>query len=63
MKAATSRPYAEWLVHHTNKQGDVSGAWTRVPDTLLHVQGRGNGRAGLRVEKSRHSSRWHGTSP
>ena len=32
-----------------------------MPDTLLHVQGRGNGRTGLRVEKARHSSRWHDT--
>ena len=62
MKAQAAKPYAEWLVHHEAKDGRVSGAWGRVPDTLLHVQGRGNGHTHVRIEKARHSSRWHDSS-
>lgn len=57
-----SRPFALWMIHHENKSGDVSGAWERYPDTLVHVQGQGNGRTRVYWRKVRWSSRLHGTS-
>jgi hypothetical protein len=50
------------LVHHENKGGQVSGAWEGAGDTLLHVQGQGNGRTRLFVQKARWSSSHHGTA-
>lgn len=57
-----ARPISFWIVHHENKSGDVSGAWERVPDTLVHVQARGNGHTTLHWRKARWSSEAHGTS-
>lgn len=57
-----SRAFAFWIVHHENKAGDVSGAWERVPDTLVHIQAQGNGYTRLRWQKARWSSSNHGTS-
>lgn len=57
-----ARPFAIWIVHHENKAGDVSGAWERYPDTLVHVQGQGNGRTRIHWRKARWSSTLHGTS-
>ena len=55
------RPLVVWLVHHENKAGDVSGAWERLPDVLLHVRaGDGGGYTLLRWRKARWSSRTHG---
>jgi hypothetical protein len=62
MKATVGCQYAEWLIHHENKAGAVSGAWDRVPDTLVHVQGQGNGRTRVHWAKVRHSSALHDTS-
>jgi hypothetical protein len=62
LRAQTRRPFALWLIHHENKAGDVSGAWERVPDTLIHVQAQGNGRTHLVWRKTRWSSFHHGTS-
>lgn len=61
-KSLLDRPVALWIVHHENKQGDVSGAWERVPDTLVHVQAQGNGHTRLVWRKARWSSQKHGTS-
>jgi len=55
-------PLAIWLTHHENKQGDVSGAWERMPDTLVHVQARGNGHTHLVWQKARWASALHQTS-
>ena len=57
-----NHPYAYWIVHHENKAGDVSGAWERVPDTLVHIQAQGNGHTRLHWRKARWSSQDHGTS-
>lgn len=56
------RPFAPWIVHHENKAGDVSGAWERLPDSLVHVQAQGNGRTRINWRKVRWSSTLHGTS-
>ena len=56
------RPVAWWGVHHENRAGQVSGAWERVPDTLLHVTPRGNGNTRLFWQKARWSSELHGTT-
>ncbi len=32
------RPFAITAIHHENRAGQTSGAWERVPDTLIHVQ-------------------------
>ena len=61
VKRSVDRSYAEWLIHHENKAGAISGAWNRVPDTLVHVSGQGNGRTRVRWEKCRHASTWHDT--
>jgi hypothetical protein len=62
LRELLERPISFWIVHHENKQGDVSGAWERVPDTLCHVQARGNGHTTLHWRKARWSSEKHGTS-
>jgi hypothetical protein len=60
LRALVDRPVAFWIVHHENKSGDVSGAWERVPDTLVHVQGAGNGHTRFVFRKARWSSEYHG---
>lgn len=62
LRAHASRPFALWIVHHENKAGDVSGAWERYPDTLVHIQAQGNGRTRVYWRKVRWSSTLHGTS-
>jgi hypothetical protein len=62
LRRQTERVFALWIVHHENKQGDVSGAWERVPDTLVHVSAQGNGRTRVNWRKVRWSSRLHGTT-
>jgi hypothetical protein len=59
-RAALDRPVAVVLAHHENKAGDVSGAWEGVPDTLAHVQARGNGATRLFWQKVRWGSTLHG---
>jgi hypothetical protein len=62
LRARAATPFALWIVHHENKQGDVSGAWERLPDTLVHVSAQGNGRTRVHWRKVRWSSRLHNTS-
>ncbi len=62
LRSRTEQPFALWIVHHENKAGDVSGAWERLPDTLVHVSARGNGHTQVNWRKVRWSSRMHGTS-
>lgn len=62
LRAQVTAPFALWIVHHENKQGDVSGAWERYPDTLVHVQAQGNGRTRVYWRKVRWSSTLHDTS-
>jgi hypothetical protein len=56
------RSFALWIIHHENKSGDVSGAWERAPDTLLHIQAQGNGHTRLHWQKARWSDEHHKTS-
>lgn len=62
LRAHAGRPFALWIVHHENKAGDVSGAWERYPDTLVHVSAQGNGRTRVHWRKVRWSSELHNTS-
>lgn len=62
LRALIERPVAFWIIHHENKSGDVSGAWERVPDTLVHVQTAGNGHTRFVFRKARWSSENHGRS-
>jgi hypothetical protein len=62
LHSLTPRQFALWVVHHENKAGDVSGAWERLPDTLVHVSAQGNGRTRVHWRKVRWSSRMHNTS-
>lgn len=41
LRALAERPFAIVLVHHENRAGQISGAWERVPDTLIHVSAQG----------------------
>ena len=62
LRALVDLPFAILLVHHESKIGRVSGAWERVPDTLIHVQGQGHGRTRVYWQKVRWSSALHGTA-
>lgn len=56
VRRRTDLPVAFWIIHHENKSGDVSGAWDRLPDTLCHVTGQGNGHTRLHFAKARWSA-------
>jgi hypothetical protein len=51
------RPVAILLVHH-----EKSGAWSRLPDTLVHVRLHKRKRTPLLIRKARHSSAAPGAS-
>lgn len=59
LRALLTRPLAIWLTHHENKQGDVSGAWERMPDTLVHVKAFSNGHTHIHWRKVRWGSELH----
>lgn len=61
LRSAVPRPLAIVLVHHENKAGGVSGAWTGDPDTLIHVRPDSRERITLRIEKARWASSAHGS--
>jgi putative DNA primase/helicase len=60
VRAELDRPLAYELIHHENKQGDVSGAWEGVTDTLAHVRARGNGHTAIVWDKARWAPDIHG---
>jgi hypothetical protein len=62
LRALVDHPLAWWGIHHENRAGQISGAWERVPDTLIHVTGRGNGHTRIFWQKARHSSEHHQTA-
>jgi hypothetical protein len=62
LRALLDRPLSVWLIHHENVRGKISGAWERVPDSLVRVVGAGNGHTRLMWEKMRDSSTLHETS-
>jgi putative DNA primase/helicase len=62
LRALLERPLAVWLIHHQNVRGQISGAWDRVPDTLIRVVAIGHGHTRLVWQKARDSSTLHGTS-
>lgn len=53
---------AYWIIHHENKAGDISGAWNRVPDTLIHLTADTNGSTRVSWKKARYWSELHQTS-
>lgn len=60
VRAKLDRPLAYELIHHENKQGEVSGAWEGATDTLVHVQARGNGHTAIVWRKARWAHELHG---
>jgi len=62
VRIRSERPLTVVLVHHENKAGAVSGAWEGAGDTLLHVQGAGNGHTLVLVQKARWDGGRHGTT-
>jgi hypothetical protein len=60
VRTRCGRLLATVLVHHENKGGAVSGAWEGAGDTLLHIQGAGNGHTVMFVQKARWDSERHG---
>jgi hypothetical protein len=62
VRRRSRRPLTVVLIHHENKSGDVSGAWTGALDTMLHVQNAGNGHTVVYVKKARWDSSRHGTT-
>jgi AAA domain len=61
LRQRVERPFALLVVHHENRAGRISGAWERLPDTLVHVTAQGNGRTRVFWQKARWSSAMHGT--
>lgn len=61
VRGRCQRPFAILLVHHENRAGQISGAWERFPDTLVHIAGQGNGRTRVYWQKVRHASALHQT--
>jgi len=55
-------PLAFLLIHHPNRAGQVSGAWERAPDTLVHVQDEGHGRTRVFWQKVKWCSALHKTT-
>jgi hypothetical protein len=62
VRALCPRKFAVLLVHHENRSGQISGAWERLPDTLMHVTGQGPGRTRVYWQKVRWSSALHETT-
>lgn len=58
-RAELARPLLVWFAHHENKAGDVSGAWERMPDTLMHVRLEGRAQTKVHWRKVRWSSALH----
>ena len=56
------RPVAFLLIAHTNKGGQVAGAWEGATDTLVHAQRQGAGHSRLYWQKTRWASGLQGTS-
>jgi hypothetical protein len=59
VRGRLERPLAVIFAQHENKAGDVAGAWEGVPDTLAHVQARGNGSTRLFWQKVRWGTSLH----
>ena len=62
IRARVGRPVAFVLIAHTNKGGQVAGAWEGATDTLAHVQAFGNGRSRIHWQKARWAGELHGTT-
>jgi hypothetical protein len=62
LRELLDRPLAVSLIHHENVRGQISGAWTRVPDTLVQLTATGNGHTRLFWKKARWSSVLHGAA-
>jgi hypothetical protein len=62
MRELVDHQVAWWGIHHENRAGQVSGAWERVPDTLVHLTPRGNGHTRVFWQKARWSSELHQTT-
>ena len=62
VREQVGRSVAFWLIAHTNKGGQVSGAWDGATDTLAHVQSQGNGHTRLYWQKTRWAPSHHGTT-
>ena len=52
-QAGLGTELAWWIVHHTNKQNQISGDWDRQPDLLLRLTYEGKRRNRLTFEKVR----------
>jgi hypothetical protein len=62
LRELVDHPVAWWGVHHENRSGQVSGAWERVPSTLMHTKARGHGHNAIFWQKTRDSSLYHQTT-
>jgi hypothetical protein len=62
IRALVGRPVAFVLIAHTNKGGQVSGAWEGATDTLAHLIATGNGQTRLHWKKCRWAAGLHGTT-
>lgn len=61
IRARVGRPVAFVLIAHTNKGGQVSGAWEGATDTLAHASAQGHGKLRLHWQKARWAPTVHGT--
>lgn len=60
IREKASRPWTLWIIHHESKSGDVSGAWSKVPDTLIRVDAITHGWTRMTFRKVRWASDFHG---
>lgn len=60
VRERASRPWSLWVIHHESKSGDVSGAWSKVPDTLVRVDAVSHGWTRMTFRKCRWASDYHG---
>lgn len=60
VRALVGREVAFVLIAHTNKGGQVSGAWEGATDTLAHFMATGNGQTRLHWKKCRWAGSLHG---
>ena len=62
VRELVGRPVAFVLIAHTNKGGQVSGAWDGATDTLAHLMAMGNGSTRLHWQKCRWAGSLHGAT-
>ena len=62
LRSLCDHPLAIAAAHHENRAGQMSGAWGRLPETVVHVQPQGNGALRIFWHKVRNAGELHKTT-